>query len=243
MRHKILFFCWISMVMIVGMGLIASPLSNSAFIPSLLNHTDDRIFKFEEFMEKPIFLSCTHKISFALAGKPDGYEAKPVIDFHIRIKSISANGVYRLNFTIYCNDQKVLCNIRDEIFEAGSELGSAGKIVPPEWDVKMEGGQIVEYKEWANWNRYLKSGDNMITINTTIISLEGEFQFGEGKVYIEIGPMKVEVRSLDVDRDGITDPIDSLGINNYALLPMFGIACLPISAGLEYMIRKASKKL
>jgi hypothetical protein len=54
--------------------------------------------------------------------------------------------------------------------------------------------------------------------------------------------MKVEVQSLDIDKDGIKDPVDALKLNNYLFLPILGILYVPASAFIEYVTTKRLKK-
>lgn len=61
-----------------------------------------------------------------------------------------------------------------------------------------------------------------------------------GEIYVKIGSMKVEIRSLDIDRDGIIDPLDGLEINNYIILPLLGIFYISLCASLEFMVKKCN---
>jgi len=240
-RHKIFIFFWISAIILSMIGLIVNPILQSASIPQLINYDDNKVFRFNGAINKPFLFKCTHNVSFILDGKPEGYGAKPSLNFRIKIRSSGASGVCRMNFTVFYNGVKVMCNVRDETFESGSEVDSVGRIVPPEWEVEIEGGKI-EYKRRIDWRHCLKSGKNNVTIETIIYPLNGEFHFGDGEIYVEIGPMKVEVQSLDVDKDGIIDSVDTLEVNNYIMLPILGIFHIPLCAFLEYVVKKLHKK-
>lgn len=162
------------------------------YYPETMRVRDGQIFRIKESTNMPLFYVCTHRVSFMLGGSLGGYEAYPALNFSISIGSVNAGGVYRFNFTIYYNDQRVLTSIRDETFESGHQA-MYGRIVPSELTT-MEGGRVMEHKEWLEWSRYLKSGNNTITINSAITTLSDEFHFGDGEVQVEIGPMTVEVR-------------------------------------------------
>ncbi|MBS7634067.1 hypothetical protein KEJ34_00990 [Candidatus Bathyarchaeota archaeon] len=218
-------------------SLVVNPLIQSASIPLFVNHSDSAVYRFSGNTSKPFSFECRHNVSFILDGKPEAYGVKPTINFYIRIRSLTASGTCRLNFTIYYGDQMVMCNIRDEVFETGSEVSSAGRIVPPEWEAKIE-GVTIKHKEWLNWRRYLKSGENKVVIKTVILPLSEEFRFGDGEIYVEIGPAKVEIQSLDIDGDGLRDPVDTLELNNYVLLPMLGIFYVPLGALVERAVKR-----
>jgi len=241
MKHKTFIFSWVLMLAISIAGLVISPAFQSISIPTFINHSNDETIKFIGSMNEPFLFKCEHNISFILDGSPEGYGVKPLIKFYVKIRSFKASGTLRLNFTIYYNEQMVMCNLRDEVFEPGSEVSSAGWIAPPEWETKIEGLSI-KHEEWLDWRRYLRSGENKAVIKTTIAPLSGEFNFGDGEVYVEIGPMKVEVQSLDMDKDGIKDPVDALKLNNYLFLPILGILYAPASAFIEYVTTKRLKK-
>ncbi|MBS7649142.1 MAG: hypothetical protein QXU95_06040 [Candidatus Bathyarchaeia archaeon] len=242
MKHKIFIISWSLMLAISIIGLVASPLIQSASIPLLVNHSNNTVYRFQGDANKPFLFQCEHNVSFILNNKPEGYGVKSSIKFYIKIRSFTASGVCRLNFTIYYNNQMVMCNIRDEVFEDGSEVSSAGWIVPPEWEAKIEGVSI-KHEEWLNWRYYLKKGENKLTIKTIISTLNEEFNFGEGEIYVEIGPMKVEAQSLDIDKDGLKDPVDTLEINNYILLPILGIFYIPIGAVIECAAKRNRLKI
>ena len=94
---------------------------------------------------------------------------------------------------------------------------------------------------YDNPDQIYKSGKNNVAIETIISPLDGEFHFEDGEIYVKIGLMKVEVRGLDVDKDGIIDPVDALEVNNYIMLPILGILHIPLCAFLENVVKKLHK--
>jgi len=237
-KHKILLFLWILITFGLAVNLLVIPIAESRVFESMvlssLTANDNRVSKVDISMKEMSFFSCTHNITLFLAGEPQGYDVKPELQFDMDFSSVNASGRYLFNFMFYYNDQVIY---RRDLLEEISVQERA-------WTGLIVGPGEVQFEE--EWNSHLKTGYNTVLMKTTIVAFNAtgisEFQFGEGELKVEVGPARVIVRSLDADMDGIPDPID-IPYNNYALLTLFSAMCLPISAGIQFLTLKFSKKI
>ncbi|MEM1540196.1 MAG: hypothetical protein QXJ07_02290 [Candidatus Bathyarchaeia archaeon] len=201
-------------LLLVAMLLIIAPLSAQSELKVMTDYyapislyTFNKNFTettLKDFME----INIPFKI---LKGKPKNYNLTTDFTWRMVIDSEGHDRVISVNYTFFLND-KYFNWIREDF--VGALKGTFGGGYPPQTISKSEA---------------LNVGDNKLTIRVSIDAQANK----SSRCYfrLEISNVHVKVKALDLDGDGILDPIDPLpSFNNYIGLPLFGIiGIFPIS--------------
>lgn len=144
-------------------------------------------------------------------GKPEGYNVTIDFEYLVRIDSEAKDRIVSVNYTFFSNEN-YLHWIREDF--VGALKGTFGGSYPTKNIAKPE---------------TLNVGDNILKIKI-IITTKAESP-SKCHFHLEINNVYVKVKSLDLDGDGILDPVDLLpSLNNYAGLSALGIIeAIPIS--------------
>ena len=114
--------------------------------------------------------------------------------------------------------------MRDEEIVRNSTGGTHGTI-----EINIDGGEGY---------RTLLEGNNTLLLSASITSMLRHY--GKGYVNIRIGPVTLDIESMDADNDGIIDPADNFKGNNY--LPFFTLSIIPFFTALTVK-KLLSKKI
>ena len=220
-----LFYFWLLASILVAKEVIIAPLFIAQTIIPAARYGEDQIIKVMSATDNPFHYKLKDLlINFTLAGRPEGYRVKARIYFIFNGSSQNAEGFYRINITAFCNGEKIYTVVRDEEIVQNSTGGTHGTI-----EINVDEGE--------GYGTLLE-GNNTLLLSVSITSMLRHY--GKGCFNIRIGPVTLDIESMDADNDGIIDPADNFKGNNCLLF--FALSILPFSTVL--IVKKLlSKKI
>ena len=145
------------------------------------------------------------------SGKLIGYHVVSSLEFYVDAASDDWRNT-TVTYTFLCNDEEVRV-IVEHI--DGTDLRYGGS-----------------YPEELIDSEALKIGENKLIVNVTITSQSAVAE--SSSFILKIEQVKISVKGIDFDGDGILDALDPLlGVNNYHVTPIVAVLSLPLFAAIE----------